>query len=108
MWHMAHLPIWSLSFGTVETAPLKIPEPRCLITADARALFCISPQAFSAWIHMSMVRLFVESILRYGLPPAFQAATMRLGDKVEGRSRNIMATTFGDGEGEGYGSRAEP
>lgn len=27
------------------------------------------PQAFSSWIHICAVRLFVESILRYGLPP---------------------------------------
>ncbi len=26
-------------------------------------------QAFSSWIHICAVRLFVESILRYGLPP---------------------------------------
>eukprot|EP00983_Pelagomonas_calceolata_P100550 1158580-Pelagomonas_calceolata.AAC.21 len=29
-------------------------------------------QAFSVWVHMCVVRLFVESILRYGLPPNFQ------------------------------------
>ena len=30
-------------------------------------------EVVSSWIHVVVVRLFVESILRYGLPPAFQA-----------------------------------
>ena len=29
-------------------------------------------EAFSAWMHIAVVRLFVEAILRYGLPPTFQ------------------------------------
>lgn len=28
-------------------------------------------QVFSAWMHLCAVRVFIESILRYGLPPAF-------------------------------------
>ena len=28
-------------------------------------------QVFSAWMHLCAVRLFTESILRYGLPPSF-------------------------------------
>ena len=33
--------------------------------------WCITSygEAFSSWIHVCAVRLFVESILRYGLPP---------------------------------------
>ena len=34
-------------------------------------------EVVSSWIHVVVVRLFVESILRYGLPPAFQAVIMR-------------------------------
>jgi V-type H+-transporting ATPase subunit C len=28
-------------------------------------------EVFSSWMHLVAVRLFVESILRYGLPPSF-------------------------------------
>jgi hypothetical protein len=28
-------------------------------------------QVFSSWMHFCAVRVFVESILRYGLPPSF-------------------------------------
>ena len=31
-------------------------------------------EAFSALVHVNAVRLFVESVLRYGLPPCFVAA----------------------------------
>jgi len=31
----------------------------------------IFPKVFSSWMHFCAVRLFAESILRYGLPPSF-------------------------------------
>lgn len=33
-------------------------------------------EAFSAWIHVKALRVFVESVLRYGLPHNFQAAVV--------------------------------
>jgi len=54
-------------------------------------------QAFSVWVHMCVVRLFVESILRYGLPPNFQAAVIHPSDKKEGKLRQVLAEAFGDG-----------
>jgi hypothetical protein len=32
-------------------------------------------QAFSAWIHIAAVRIFVEAILRYGLPGTGQSTS---------------------------------
>ena len=32
-------------------------------------------EAFQGFVHALVVRVFVESILRYGLPPSFQART---------------------------------
>ncbi|MEW5315743.1 MAG: hypothetical protein WDW38_007149 [Sanguina aurantia] len=52
-------------------------------------------EAFSAWMHSLSIRLFVESILRYGLPPAFQAAVVRPKDKIEAKLRAVMAEAFG-------------
>jgi len=34
-------------------------------------------EAFTAWIHIKALRLFVESVLRYGLPPEFTALTLK-------------------------------
>ena len=52
--------------------------------------------AFSAMLHANAVRLFVESILRYGLPPAFAAVLMAPADvKNAKRLRSVMASAFG-------------
>jgi hypothetical protein len=32
----------------------------------------VTAQGVSCWMHLTAVRLFVESTLRYGLPPVFQ------------------------------------
>ena len=50
---------------------------------------------FGAWIHIMVIRLFVESILRYGLPPSFVAGIMEARPKVEKKLRTILQT-FGD------------
>ena len=52
-------------------------------------------QAFSAWIHVCAIRLFVESILRYGLPPRFLAVLMKPSPKGVARLRKALASTFG-------------
>jgi len=35
-------------------------------------------EAFSAWVHVKVIRAFVESVLRYGLPPNFVLAVLKL------------------------------
>jgi len=52
-------------------------------------------EVFGAWIHMLVIRLFVESILRYGLPPSFVAGIIEARPKVEKKLRTILQT-FGD------------
>lgn len=52
-------------------------------------------EAYSCWVHIAAVRLFVESILRYGLPPAFQSVVMRPADKQETKLRAVLAESFG-------------
>jgi V-type H+-transporting ATPase subunit C len=52
-------------------------------------------EAFSALLHTLAVRLFVESILRYGLPPAFAAVLMTPDAKNAKRLRTVMASAFG-------------
>jgi len=57
-------------------------------------------EAFSSWVHLIAIRLFVESILRYGLPPAYQAAVLVPADKAEAKLRAALNTAFGGGKGE--------
>ncbi|PRW57395.1 V-type proton ATPase subunit C [Chlorella sorokiniana] len=58
--------------------------------------WCITSygEAFSSWIHICAVRLFVESILRYGLPPQFHSVLMRPNPKQISRLRKVMESAF--------------
>ena len=49
-------------------------------------------------MHLIAIRMFVESILRYGLPPAYQAAVLIPADKAEPRLRTALNSAFGGGE----------
>ena len=39
-------------------------------------------EVFSAWVHICAIRLFVESILRYGLPPRFSGKCHEASQKL--------------------------
>ena len=52
-------------------------------------------EAFAALLHVAAVRLFVESILRYGLPPCFATALCCVDKKHEKRLRGVLTATFG-------------
>ncbi|KAG1346326.1 V-type proton ATPase subunit C [Cocos nucifera] len=47
-------------------------------------------EVFSAWMHFCAVRVFAESILRYGLPPSFLAAVLAPPAKSEKKVRSIL------------------
>lgn len=51
--------------------------------------------AFSAWVHICAVRLFVESVLRYGLPPKFLGTIIAPHGKHEQKVRKALAGAFG-------------
>lgn len=62
-------------------------------------------------MHLAVIRLFVESILRYGLPPQFQAAVIKPLPKMDARLRAVLLATFGTGGSRthrvGLGAEAE-
>ncbi|GAB4826358.1 V-type proton ATPase subunit C, variant 3 [Ancistrocladus abbreviatus] len=47
-------------------------------------------EVFSAWMHFCAVRVFTESILRYGLPPSFLASVLAPSSKSEKKVRSIL------------------
>ncbi|XP_028399810.1 V-type proton ATPase subunit C 1-B-like [Dendronephthya gigantea] len=47
-------------------------------------------EAFTAWIHVKALRLFVESVLRYGLPVNFQAMILEPQKKMQKKIRDIL------------------
>lgn len=52
-------------------------------------------EAFVAWVHVCAVRLFVESVLRYGLPPRFLGAIIEPERRQEAKARKVLAGAFG-------------
>ncbi|XP_057437587.1 V-type proton ATPase subunit C [Lotus japonicus] len=47
-------------------------------------------EVFTSWMHFCAVRLFAESILRYGLPPSFLACVLAPTVKAEKKVRSIL------------------
>lgn len=52
-------------------------------------------EVFSSWMHLCAIRLFTESILRYGLPPSFLAAVLSPSSKSEKKVRSILERLAG-------------
>uniref|UniRef100_A0A673CJT2 V-type proton ATPase subunit C n=1 Tax=Sphaeramia orbicularis TaxID=375764 RepID=A0A673CJT2_9TELE len=51
-------------------------------------------EVFVAWIHLKALRVFVESVLRYGLPVRFQALLLQTDKKRSKKLREELASLF--------------
>ena len=51
-------------------------------------------EAFTSWVHLSAVRVFTESIMRFGLPPQFLATLIRPQPKCEKKLRTTLSGLF--------------
>ncbi|XP_075270958.1 V-type proton ATPase subunit C 2 isoform X2 [Opisthocomus hoazin] len=51
-------------------------------------------EAFVAWIHVKALRVFVESVLRYGLPVNFQAMLLQPNRRSVKRLRDVLNVVF--------------
>lgn len=51
-------------------------------------------ETFQSWLHLKVLRLFIESILRYGLPPDFQTILVRAKPKQEILAREYINKHF--------------
>ncbi|XP_022184739.1 V-type proton ATPase subunit C [Nilaparvata lugens] len=52
-------------------------------------------ECFCAWIHVKALRVFVESVLRYGLPVNFQAMLLQPNKKNTKRLRDVLHGLYG-------------
>jgi V-type H+-transporting ATPase subunit C len=52
-------------------------------------------ECFCAWIHVKALRVFVESVLRYGLPVNFQAILLHPHKKTMKRLRDVLNQLYG-------------
>ncbi|XP_046558605.1 V-type proton ATPase subunit C-like [Haliotis rubra] len=52
-------------------------------------------ECFAAWIHVKALRVFVESVLRYGLPVNFQAMILQPHKRSVKRLREVLGQLYG-------------
>lgn len=66
-------------------------------------------ECFCAWIHVKALRVFVESVLRYGLPVNFQAILIQPNKKSTKRLRDVLNQLYGhlDGSASSSGGHAD-
>lgn len=66
-------------------------------------------ECFCAWVHVKALRVFVESVLRYGLPVNFQAILIHPSKKSTKRLRDVLQQLYGhlDGSGSSAGGNAD-
>lgn len=57
--------------------------------------------AFVAWMHLKVIRVFVESVLRYGLPVDFTAVLYKCGNNKESELIASLDKQLGSGAGAG-------
>eukprot|EP00574_Skeletonema_japonicum_P005873 CAMPEP_0201714072 /NCGR_PEP_ID=MMETSP0593-20130828/682_1 /ASSEMBLY_ACC=CAM_ASM_000672 /TAXON_ID=267983 /ORGANISM="Skeletonema japonicum, Strain CCMP2506" /LENGTH=423 /DNA_ID=CAMNT_0048203303 /DNA_START=100 /DNA_END=1371 /DNA_ORIENTATION=+ len=53
-------------------------------------------EAFVAWMHIKVIRVFVESVLRYGLPVDFTAVLYKVASGKDAMLVNALDKTFGE------------
>jgi V-type H+-transporting ATPase subunit C len=51
-------------------------------------------EVLSCWLHLKAIRVFVESVLRYGLPPDFMSAVIEPHAKQDKKTRDILNQMF--------------
>lgn len=63
-------------------------------------------ECFCAWIHVKALRVFVESVLRYGLPVNFQAILLHPHKKCARRLRDVLNQLYAHLDSSATGSAA--
>jgi V-type H+-transporting ATPase subunit C len=51
-------------------------------------------EAFACWVHLKVVRTFIESVLRFGLPAEYTAAVIEPGKTGEAKLRKTLDTLY--------------
>lgn len=64
-------------------------------------------EVFSAWVHVKALRVFVESVLRYGLPVNFQAVVLQPQRKQQKKLREVLKVLYRDLDSTGLSNMTE-
>lgn len=49
---------------------------------------------YQAWVHLKVIRVYIEAILRYGLPPKFISAIIKVRPKMEKRLEKSLISKY--------------
>lgn len=65
-------------------------------------------EIFSSWVHIKAIRVYVESVLRYGLPPQFDAFLIKFSgaNNNPGKAKKELVAKFGYLGGDGYSNKS--
>jgi len=61
-------------------------------------------EAFSAWLHIKAIRVFVESVLRYSLPVNFESFILQVNKKYEKQLKTTLKQLYSNLGGSKYSS----
>ncbi|GAB2260161.1 hypothetical protein Droror1_Dr00011016, partial [Drosera rotundifolia] len=75
---------WGFCFPVSHSCVSSAESVSSAVVSDSKVEF------FSSWMHFSTVCIFIESILRYGLPPSFLSCVLAPSTKSEKKVRSIL------------------
>ncbi|KAL0083947.1 hypothetical protein J3Q64DRAFT_1737404 [Phycomyces blakesleeanus] len=78
--------------GELEESKITVNEQQAELVRLARTNF---GEVFGAWVHLKALRIFVESVLRYGLPPDFTAVSILALPKYEKKVDEVLVAQYG-------------
>eukprot|EP00993_Chasmostoma_nieuportense_P001380 NODE_2267_length_1228_cov_160.444142_g2155_i0.p1 GENE.NODE_2267_length_1228_cov_160.444142_g2155_i0~~NODE_2267_length_1228_cov_160.444142_g2155_i0.p1 ORF type:complete len:393 (+),score=129.41 NODE_2267_length_1228_cov_160.444142_g2155_i0:113-1180(+) len=88
-----YLPNEEVSEGELEVLNQQLDAKKNALVRWLKTTFS---ESFAAWIHLKAIRIFVESILRYGLPPNFVAMLFQVDGRKEKDVRKQLANNYSD------------
>lgn len=81
-----------------DLSPEEVKQLTAKSDQERSALLALLSQQFSlcyvAWIHVKALRIFVESMLKYGLPPRFVAVALAVDERKEAEIRQKIQSIF--------------
>ena len=86
--------------GTDDLSSAELKELQQKAEKEKKALYTLLWQQYCtcyvAWIHLKAVRVFVESLLKFGLPPRFIAVVLQVPADKEAEIRKRIAQIYPD------------
>lgn len=90
--------------GALDKAQVELQQTLAQLTKWCKAHY---GEAVTAWMHIKMIRTFVEAVLRYGLPVDYTTIIFRPKAKRERQLQQALEGLYGDVTGPMFGANAK-